>query len=248
MSEKNAASGDLSIGNTESVKKDMIKPARNRYAVAERFVSINGEGQKAGRIAAFIRMRGCNLSCSYCDTFWANKADCPCEFYSTQELLTWLRAQQVYNVTLTGGEPLLTSGIKDLIEAIGTAGMETEVETNGSVDISPFHTLPHRPAFTLDYKCPDSGMETYMLTENYALLNKKDTVKFVVSSKSDLDRAFQISTAFHLAERCHIFLSAVFGRIEPKEIVDYMIEHHWNDARLQLQMHKFIWPPEQRGV
>ena len=104
------------------------------------------------------------------------------------------------------------------------------------------------PAFTMDYKCPDSGMENAMNTDNFSLLIPKDTVKFVVSSISDLDKARKICIQYKVAEHCPIFLSPVFGRIEPKEIVEYMIEHHWNEARLQLQMHKFIWPPEQRGV
>ena len=91
-------------------------------------------------------------------------------------------------------------------------------------------------------------MENAMNTDNCSLLIPKDTVKFVVSSISDLDKAREICIQYKVAEHCPIFLSPVFGRIEPKEIVEYMIEHHWNEARLQLQMHKFIWPPEQRGV
>ena len=218
------------------------------YPVVEKFVSINGEGQKAGEIAAFIRMRGCNLACNYCDTSWANTKDCPCEFLSAEELITWLKEHSIENVTLTGGEPLLTEEIAPLIEALGTAGFSVEIETNGSVSLNTFDTLAHRPAFTMDYKCPDSGMENAMNTDNFSLLIPKDTVKFVVSSISDLDKARKICIQYKVAEHCPIFLSPVFGRIEPKEIVEYMIEHHWNEARLQLQMHKFIWPPEKRGV
>ena len=91
-------------------------------------------------------------------------------------------------------------------------------------------------------------MENAMNTDNFSLLIPKDTVKFVVSSISDLDKARKICIQYKVAEHCPIFLSPVFGRLEPKEIVEYMIEHHWNEARLQLQMHKFIWPPDQRGV
>ena len=200
------------------------------YPVVEKFISINGEGQKAGELAAFIRMRGCNLSCNYCDTSWANTMDCPCEFLSTEELITWLTEHKIKNVTLTGGEPLLTKGIDTFIEALGSSGFSVEI------------------AFTMDYKCPDSGMEQAMCTDNFSLLLSKDTVKFVVSSIADLEKARTICTQYKIADHCPIFLSPVFGRIDPKEIVEYMIEHHWNEARLQLQMHKFIWPPEQRGV
>ncbi len=218
------------------------------YPVAERFISINGEGVRAGQLSGFIRMKGCNLSCSYCDTSWANAADCPCEYLGITDLIAWLRSKDVKNVTLTGGEPLLVPGIRHLIEELGREGKNVEIETNGSVDISPFHALPHRPAFTLDYKCPDSGMEDFMLTDNYALLDAKDTVKFVAGSETDLDKAFEICSRYHLSDRCHVYLSAVFGKITPAQIVSYMMDHHWNEACLQLQLHKYIWPGEQRGV
>lgn len=91
------------------------------YPVVEKFVSINGEGQKAGEIAAFIRMRGCNLACNYCDTSWANTKDCPCEFLSAEELITWLKEHSIENVTLTG-RTFTDRRNCSLIEALGTAG------------------------------------------------------------------------------------------------------------------------------
>ena len=84
--------------------------------------------------------------------------------------------------------------------------------------------------------------------DNFALLEEQDSVKFVVSSEKDLDRAAEITRKYSLSQRCRVYLSAVFGRIEPRSITEYMISHQWNDIRLQLQMHKFIWPPQQRGV
>lgn len=218
------------------------------WPVVEKFVSINGEGQKAGTLAAFIRLRKCNLSCNYCDTSWANTSDCPAEELTADELLDWLHGTGVHNVTLTGGEPLLSKDVSLLIDALGAHGYSVEIETNGSVDLASFARLSHRPAFTMDYKCPDSGMETAMRLTNFALLIPKDTVKFVVSSIRDLDRAREISQQYSIASHCPIYLSPVFGRIDPKDIVEYMLRNHWNEARLQLQMHKFIWPPEQRGV
>ena len=218
------------------------------YPVVEKFISINGEGTKAGMLAAFIRMKGCNLRCNYCDTSWANVPECPCEQLTASEILSWLKESDVKNVTLTGGEPLLIPDIFSLIEIIGQAGMEVEIETNGSVDLSPFAGLSCRPSFTMDYKCPDSDMESSMLLSNFSVLTEKDTVKFVVSSENDLNKAKEITEHYQLTSKCHIYLSAVFGRIEPKDIVSYMIDHHWNDVYLQLQMHKFIWSPQQRGV
>ncbi len=220
----------------------------NTYPLADTFVSINGEGPLSGTPAAFLRMKGCNLSCGYCDTVWARKTDCPSVLMTVEDILAWLSEQEIRHVTLTGGEPLLVPDIASLIEALGQAGYAVEIETNGSVDLAPYVTCQPRPVFTMDYKCPDSGMEEQMHLPNFSLLTAQDTVKFVVSSRKDLDRAREMTGRYHLAGRCHIFFSAVFGRIEPKTIAAYMIEHHLNDVQLQLQMHKYIWPPKERSV
>ena len=106
------------------------------YPVVEKFVSINGEGQKAGEIAAFIRMRGCNLACNYCDTSWANTKDCPCEFLSAEELITWLKEHSIENVTLTGGEPLLTEEIAPLIEALGSTDLNLLVDVGFNKEVA----------------------------------------------------------------------------------------------------------------
>lgn len=218
------------------------------YPLVEKFISINGEGPKAGMMSAFLRMKGCNLSCNYCDTSWANMPDCPCEMLSADALICWLKESGTVNVTLTGGEPLLIPNIDLLIEQMESAGFSVEIETNGSVSLAPFCQLSHRPSFTMDYKCPDSGMEQFMNLNNFSLLNEQDSVKFVVSSEKDLNRAEEITKKYHLSKRCRVYLSAVFGRMDPRTITEYMIRHQWNDVRLQLQMHKFIWPPQQRGV
>ena len=130
------------------------------YQVVEKFVSINGEGRRAGELAAFIRFKGCNLQCSYCDTSWANEPGCESERLTEEEILSWIRETGVKNVTLTGGEPLLRKGMEELIEAIlEDPFRRVEIETNGSVDLKPYHILKKRPSFTMDYKAPDSGME-----------------------------------------------------------------------------------------
>lgn len=215
--------------------------------VAEKFVSINGEGTRAGELAVFIRFKGCNLRCSYCDTGWANEPDCPYTEMSKEEIAAYIMGTGVRNVTLTGGEPLLQKGAQELIELLMEKGLSVEIETNGSIDISPF-TGKRRPIFTMDYKLPGSGCEEDMFLENFRLLDARDTVKFVSGSLGDLERARYIMEKYSLTERCHVYISPVFGSIEPRNIVDYMIEHHMNDVRLQIQMHKVIWDPDKRGV
>ena len=219
------------------------------YKVVETFISINGEGQHAGELALFIRFAGCNLNCNYCDTRWANQPDVVYQEMTETEIKVLVTDSGVRNVTLTGGEPLLQPGMYQLLETIGSLpDIRIEIETNGSVDIGPYMTLIRRPAFTLDYKLPGSGMEAGMNTENYRYLTKEDTVKFVISDKADLTRAREIIEQYQLEGRCGIYYSPVFGRIRPAEIVDDMIEHRLNGVHMQLQMHKFIWDPEQRGV
>ncbi len=219
------------------------------YKVVETFISINGEGQHAGELALFIRFAGCNLNCNYCDTRWANQPDVVYQEMTETEIKALVTDSGVRNVTLTGGEPLLQPGMYQLLETMGSLpDIRIEIETNGSVDIEPYMTLIRRPAFTLDYKLPGSGMEAGMNMENYRYLTKEDTVKFVISDKTDLMRAREIIEQYQLEGRCGIYYSPVFGRIRPAEIVDDMIEHRLNGVHMQLQMHKFIWDPEQRGV
>lgn len=219
------------------------------YKVVETFISINGEGQHAGELALFIRFAGCNLNCNYCDTRWANQPDVVYQEMTETEIKALVADSGVRNVTLTGGEPLLQPGMYQLLEIVGSLpDIRIEIETNGSVDIGPYMTLIRRPAFTLDYKLPGSGMEAGMNTENYRYLTKEDTVKFVISDKADLTRAREIIEQYQLEGRCGIYYSPVFGRIRPAEIVDDMIEHRLNGVHMQLQMHKFIWDPEQCGV
>jgi 7-carboxy-7-deazaguanine synthase len=214
--------------------------------VVEKFLSINGEGWRAGETALFIRFRGCNLRCSYCDTMWANEADCPFEEESPRALADYALQTGIRNVTLTGGEPLLQKDIKELIRLLLEEGLRVEIETNGAVSIEGFEGA--RPVFTMDYKLPSSGYESRMLLKNMECLRKEDTVKFVSGSRQDLERALEIIRAYDLTERCHVYFSPVFGAIEPAEIVGFLLEHKLNDVRLQIQMHKVIWDPDKRGV
>ena len=218
--------------------------------VAEKFISINGEGTRAGELAVFVRFTGCNLRCSYCDTKWANEPGCPYEEMSPAQICEYVRSTGIKNVTLTGGEPLLQKDMDKLISLlISKCGVRVEIETNGAVDLRPFAELPEgRPLFTMDYKLPSSGYEDRMIAENFSVLEKEDTVKFVSGSRADLERAGEIIEKYGLLDRCHVYFSPVFGRIEPAEIVDFMLSKRMNKARIQIKMHKVIWDPNERGV
>lgn len=218
------------------------------FPVVEKFVSINGEAARAGELAVFIRFRKCNLHCSYCDTRWANDESVPADMMTAAEITDYVNGTGIVNVTLTGGEPLLQEDIAELTDMLIASGHRVEIETNGSISIAGLADRDKRPVFTLDYKLPGSGMESNMLTENYGYLRPTDTVKFVSGSLSDLERAAEIIAEYRLTERCSVYISPVFGDIEPAAIVDFMRDHRLNGVRLQLQLHKFIWAPDKRGV
>lgn len=219
------------------------------FHVVEKFVSINGEGQHAGELAVFIRLRGCNLNCSYCDTRWACTSDAAAEDMTEEEIINYIKSTGVKRVTLTGGEPLMAEDIMVLLQALSNQPeLKIEIETNGSIHIKDFAAINNPPAFTLDYKLKGSGMEDKMLTDNFKFLTAKDTLKFVCSDVSELERVCEIVDRYRISDKCTALISPVFGRIEPADMVDYMISHNRNDIRLQLQLHKFIWDPNKRGV
>ena len=218
------------------------------FKVVEIFESINGEGLRAGELAVFVRMKGCNLSCNYCDTMWANEADCEFEEMTADRIVERVKKSGIKNVTLTGGEPLLQKDADKLLKLFSDEkDIRVEIETNGSVNLSPFLKYENT-SFTMDYKLPESDMEKYMDLENFKILRKKDTLKFVASSVNDLKKAKDIIEKYDLIDRVNIIFSPVFGKIELTDIVDFLKDNKLNDVRMQLQMHKFIWAPDERGV
>ena len=220
------------------------------YKVVEKFVSINGEGQRSGELAIFIRLAGCNLRCSYCDTMWANESEVEFTPMTKEEIYDYIISTGVKNITLTGGEPLMAEGIAELIGHITRdESLFLEIETNGSMDLSLFREKRgDNLSFTMDYKGASSKMEEHMLLSNFEVLSPIDTVKYVVGSRKDLIKAKDLIERYKLVERCKVYFSSVYKEIELDEIVEFMKEFNLNGVRLQLQMHKFIWDSEERGV
>lgn len=219
------------------------------FKVVEIFESINGEGARAGQLAVFVRFAFCNLNCSYCDTKWANEENAPYTLMTTDEIYNRIKETGIKNITLTGGEPLLREGIKELLEKIASDRfLSCEIETNGSIDLKQFCDIPNRPYFTMDYKLKSSGMEDKMLLSNFDVLEKNDVVKFVSSNREDLQKALYIIKKYDLTNRCRVYISPVFGSINLEEIVDFMKVNKLNNVNMQLQMHKIIWDPDKRGV
>lgn len=219
------------------------------FKVVEKFISVNGEGRLSGKLSVFIRFAGCNLKCVYCDTMWANEDEVKYEIMSENEIYEYIKSTEVKNVTLTGGEPLFQAGIIDLLKVLSDDNsISVEIETNGSIDLSKFILHKNPPCFNMDYKLPQSGEEQSMLATNFKYLSKKDVIKFVASSIADLNRAKELMEKYNLIEKSNVYLSPVFGKIEPCDIAEFMKKNLLNDVTLQIQIHKIIWDPNKRGV
>ncbi len=219
------------------------------YKIAEKFISINGEGQKAGTLAVFIRFTGCNLDCSYCDTKWANEKDCIYEELSENEIDAYIEESGINNVTITGGEPLIQEGINDLLKVISNKqGRRIEIETNGSEDISFIKkSFKTNVSITMDYKLPSSNMEEKMLLSNLELLDINDTLKFVAGDFIDLEKTLNIINEYKLIDKTNIYISTVYGKIDLDDTVNWMKDNKLNNVTLQLQLHKIIWG-NKKGV
>lgn len=221
------------------------------YQVIEKFISIDGEGPCAGQLAAFIRFKNCNLRCDWCDTCYSYDGSVRSENLSALQIYEFIKTSGVKHVTLTGGEPLIQSNMEGLLALLSAdPELTIHIETNGSVNIEPFKKkFPNsNVVFILDYKLPSSFMQSRMEHENFKWITPTDVYKFVIASQDDLIRAHELIIQYQLFGRCLIYFSPVVDRMSPHLIVDYMKEHCLNDIRLQLQLHKYIWPKEMRGV
>ncbi len=194
-----------------------------------------------GRPCAFIRLTYCNLRCTYCDTEYAFTEG---KEMSLEEVIARVDSFGCPLVEVTGGEPLMQEGVYALMSALCDRGYETLLETGGSLDIS---RVDQRVARIVDFKCPGSGMAHRNLWRNVACLTARDEVKFVIGSREDFEWSVDRIKDYGLGERCPILMSVVFGVLPPAELARWILESRLN-VRLQLQMHKYIWEPETRGV
>jgi 7-carboxy-7-deazaguanine synthase len=210
--------------------------------INEIYQSIQGESSWAGWRCVFVRLTACDLRCNYCDTEYA--------FYegrkrTLDDIMAEVLSFDCTLVEVTGGEPLLQRNVLPLMTMLCNAEKTVLIETSGAHDISPIDPRTHR---IMDLKTPGSGECARNLWSNIAHLTRRDEVKFVIGSREDYEWSRERLREHHLDERCGcVLFSPIFGRIEPRAIVDWILEDRL-PVRFQLQMHKFIWDPRQKGV
>lgn len=209
--------------------------------VVEIFNSIEGEGTRQGTLCTFLRLFDCNIRCSYCDTLYSYD-DNPYKKMNVREVANRIREIGNRCVTITGGEPLLQYD-----EVIGLIEMlpeyEFNIETNGTIEPKYF---AENVFYTVDYKCPSSNAEEHMNPLAFYNLQKNDVIKFVVGTYADLTRMAEVLQSLNTV--AHIYVSPVWGKIDAAEIVDFIKSRNMQGVRMQLQIHKFIWAPDERGV
>lgn len=222
-----------------------LEPLRGKPAghllVHEIYRSVQGESTFAGLPCVFVRLTTCSARCTWCDTPHAFKEG---TLRPLEDVIDAVLAFDCPLVELTGGEPLLQREALDLMACLGDGGKTVLLETSGLVPIAGVDPRVH---VIMDLKCPDSGECENNVWENLALLKPTDQIKFVIASRRDFDWTVGVIREHGLDRRFIVLLSAVFGRVTPRELVDWLLESRL-DVRMQLQMHKIIWAPDARGV
>ncbi|HEU0209357.1 MAG TPA: 7-carboxy-7-deazaguanine synthase QueE [Candidatus Udaeobacter sp.] len=210
--------------------------------INEIYHSIQGESTWVGWPCVFVRLTFCNLRCNYCDTEYA--------FYegkkqTLNQIINAVAGFRCRLVEITGGEPLLQKNILPLMSLLCDSGRTVLLETSGALDISKVDPRVYR---IMDLKTPGSGEEDKNLWANISHLTQQDEVKFVMGSRDDYEWAREKVQRYDISGHCRaVLFSPIFGRIDPRQIVEWILEDNLN-VRFQLQMHKFIWSPTQRGV
>ena len=216
-------------------------PVESRIRLIEVYASVQGESTWVGVPCIFVRLAGCNLRCTWCDSTFTFKGG---QHRSIDEVLDEVATFGIPLVEVTGGEPLVHRQAIPLMARLLERGHTVLLETSGSRDIS---AVPEGVHIILDLKPPDSGEEAANLWTNIPLLKSKDEVKFVIASRRDYEWSRQKVQEHGLDRRCTVLFSPVFGQVAPLDLVNWILEDRL-PVRFQLQLHKVLWPPDQRGV
>ena len=209
--------------------------------INEIYYSVQGESSKAGLPTVFVRLTYCNLRCSYCDTEYAFHEG---KDRSIEEIISEVKKFNCNLVEITGGEPLFQNECVDLMKRLCDDGFEVMLETGGSL---PIKDIDKRVMIIMDLKCPSSKMMKKNLYKNLDFIKPNDEIKFVIGNHEDYEWAKEIINKYNLTEKYSLLFSVVFGKLEPVQLVEWILEDKLK-VRYQLQMHKIIWEPTAKGV
>lgn len=209
--------------------------------ITEIYQSIQGESSYAGLPCVFVRTTGCDLRCSWCDSEFTFTGGMT---MTLDQIMAEVEKYECELVELTGGEPMLQRDIYELATRLADAGHKVLIETGGHRDISQ---LDSRVIRIMDLKCPASGECDKNLWSNLEHLRPTDEVKFVIADRKDYEWSLKTIREHRLEDCAKILISTVFGGVTPESVVEWMLEDKLR-ARFQLQLHKYIWPPDARAV
>ena len=209
--------------------------------INEIYLSVQGESSHTGLACVFIRLTGCNLRCSWCDTAYAFHEG---KNMSIDEIMQKVESFGIHLVEITGGEPLMQDNVYTLMRRLIEKRYKVMLETGGSISLE---RVPKDVIKIMDLKCPGSGEQEKNNLDNLKLLAPHDEVKFVILDKKDYEWSRDIIKKFKVNETAHILLSTVFNKLELKEMVKWILEDRL-PVRLQTQLHKIIWDKNTIGV
>ena len=209
--------------------------------ISEIFTSIQGESSFAGLPCTFVRFSGCNLRCRYCDTPYALEGGTELE---PDQVVSKVKESGISLTEITGGEPLLQEESYFLIRLLLNEGNRVLLETNGSIALD---RVDRRVVKIMDMKCPGSGMTDYMDFSNINYLSRHDEVKFVIGNSEDFEWARNIIYDYELIDRCKVLISPLQPGLKAQQAAQWILEEKI-PVRLQLQLHRIIWPTRDRGV
>ncbi len=211
-----------------------------KLKIHEIFYSLQGESTRVGLPTVFVRLTGCPMRCVYCDTAYAFSGGSNMEI---ADILAKVAEFGTPYVTVTGGEPLAQKDCHVLLRELCDAGYSVSLETGGAMDIS---AVDQRVSVILDIKTPESGELKNNLWSNLDYLKKSDEVKFVLCSRADYEWAKETMASYHLADKCSVLFSPVYGQVSPTELAEWVLADKL-PVRMQLQLHKILWG-EKPGV
>ncbi|MCC6757483.1 MAG: 7-carboxy-7-deazaguanine synthase QueE [Arenimonas sp.] len=213
-------------------------PAAERLKLTEIFLSLQGEARSAGLPTVFVRLTGCPLRCTYCDTAYAFYGG---EWSDIEAIVDQVRGFGVKDICVTGGEPLAQKRCVQLLDRLLDAGFRVSLETSGAIDIAP---VDARVSRVVDIKTPDSGESGRNLWSNIEHLTPHDQLKFVICSRADYDWAKAQLAERGLPERCEVLFSPSYAQVAPRELADWIVADRL-PVRFQMQLHKQLWGEEQ---